>query len=63
MSGHRRRRAFAGLVALAAVVAIAAAVIATRGGGTPAPVRPVPHAATAGQQARNLEGWLREYSR
>jgi hypothetical protein len=29
----------------------------------PKRVEPVPHAATADQQARNLEAWLRRYSR
>jgi len=58
----RRARAVA-VLAVSAAVAAVVAVLATRGGGNPAPVAPVRHASTAAQQARNLESWLREYSR
>jgi hypothetical protein len=50
-----------GAAALAAVAA-AVAVAVTRRSPAPEPVRPVPHATTPGQQARNLEAWLRRYS-
>jgi serine/threonine protein kinase len=49
-------------VTAAALVAVAL-VLAFRGGSKPQPVRPVPHASTAAQQARNLAAWLKEYSR
>ncbi|HEY8645476.1 MAG TPA: serine/threonine-protein kinase [Gaiellaceae bacterium] len=49
----------------AAVAIVAALAVATTGGGTkqPARVEPVPHATTPAQQARNLSGWLKTYSR
>jgi eukaryotic-like serine/threonine-protein kinase len=72
---HRaRRRRVRPAVALAAVAVGAivggvSAAVATRGGGggTPAPapapqVAPVPHAATARQQAQNLATWLTRHS-
>jgi len=53
------------VLAAAAAVAIVAAVTiaATSGGKTPARVKPVPHATTPAQQARNLSAWLKTYSR
>jgi serine/threonine protein kinase len=54
------------LAAAAAVLVVLALVLAfTRGSGTskPQPVRPVPHASNATQEARNLEAWLETYSR
>jgi serine/threonine-protein kinase len=53
------------LLAAAAVAAVAAAVAVALSGGhdAPATVKPVPHATTAAQEARNLEAWLRTYSR
>jgi hypothetical protein len=69
---HRRRLPL--LVALAAVVVlvagVAAAVLANGGSSPepaapppPRPVAPVPHAATAQQQAVELAAWLRRNSR
>lgn len=54
------------LAAGAAAAIVAAVVLAVTGAGSsnkPAPVRPVPHAATPAAQARNLEAWLKTYSR
>jgi serine/threonine protein kinase len=51
------------LAAAAAVLVVAAVVLAFTGGSKARPVRPVPHAANAAQQARDLEAWLKEYSR
>jgi serine/threonine protein kinase len=48
------------LAAVAAAVAVTVAV--TQHDSKPAPVEPVRHATTPGQQARNLEAWLRRYS-
>jgi hypothetical protein len=64
----RRRKLSNVLLAAGALVAIvvaaAVAVAAThRGHRTPAKVDPVPHATTPAQQARNLEAWLKRYSR
>jgi eukaryotic-like serine/threonine-protein kinase len=56
-------RARIALAAAATALVAVALVLAFRGGSKPAPVRPVPHASTAAQQARNLEAWLRDYSR
>ena len=52
------------LTAAAAAALVAAVVVAVsqHGGGAPA-VRPVPHADTPAQQARNLGAWLERYSR
>jgi hypothetical protein len=52
------------LIAIAAVAAIVGVVVVllTRR-SEPASVPPVPHATTAAQEARNLEAWLRSYSR
>ena len=50
----------------AAVLVIVAAIVlaATRhGGDATGTVKPVPHASTPAQQARNLEAWLKEYAR
>ena len=47
---------------LAAAVA-ATAVIWLRHDTNPADVKPVPHATTPAHEARNLEAWLRRYSR
>jgi serine/threonine protein kinase len=71
---RRRRRRLPLLVALAAVLVLAAGVAAavlTTGGSSPKPaappaprpVAPVPHAATAQQQALELAAWLRRNSR
>jgi serine/threonine-protein kinase len=64
---HRvRPRTGPALLATGALVAlIAAAVIALTHGGdkSPATVKPVPHATTPAQEARNLEAWVKEYSR
>jgi serine/threonine protein kinase len=51
--------AAAALVVLALVLALASRAHTTK----PQPIRPVPHASTATQEARNLEAWLRTYSR
>jgi hypothetical protein len=57
------------VVALAVVAVVVGLVFAFRGGGSAkpkqrgiAPVVPVPHAATAERQARNLSAWLARYS-
>jgi serine/threonine protein kinase len=64
---HRPRLATRSKVlAAGGVVAIVAALaIAATGGGKSgqAQVKPVPHAATTAQQARNLSAWLKTYSR
>jgi hypothetical protein len=71
---RRRRRRLPLLVALAAALVLAAgiaAVVVTRRGSSPPPaaparpkpVAPVPHAATAQQQALELAAWLRRNSR
>jgi hypothetical protein len=63
-SGGRRRLPWALILATLAAVALAVAVtlaVVDRG-SKPEPVRPVPHAKTPAQQARNLEAWLRSYS-
>ena len=58
------------IVGLALVALVVGLVFAFRGRGSSkppprqvAPVAPVPHAATAEQQARNLSAWLARYSR
>jgi serine/threonine-protein kinase len=52
------------LVAGATAAVVAALVLAFTGGSNhPQRVEPVPHATTATQQARNLEAWLKRYSR
>jgi serine/threonine-protein kinase len=60
-----RRRRLPWLLAAAALAAIVAAVAVALSGrhDAPATVKPVPHATTAAQEARNLEAWLRTYSR
>jgi len=57
------------VIALAVVALVVGLVFAFRGGGSAkprqrgvAPVVPVPHAATAERQARNLSAWLARYS-
>jgi hypothetical protein len=53
------------LAGAAAIAIVAALLIATTSGGgkkTPS-VKPVPHATTPAQQARNLSAWLKSYSR
>jgi serine/threonine-protein kinase len=56
------RVAILGAGALAAIVA-AVAVLAWPSHHAPETVRPVPHATTPAQEARNLQAWLRRYSR
>ena len=53
------------LLAAGAALAVVAALILAFSGGSkhPATVTPVPHASNATQQARNVEAWLRKYSR
>jgi serine/threonine-protein kinase len=53
------------LLAAGAALALVAALILAFGGGSShrSKVTPVPHASTAAQQARNVEAWLKEYSR
>jgi serine/threonine-protein kinase len=52
------------LAAAAAIAIVAALLIATTGGGKKTPsVKPVPHATTPAQQARNLSAWLKSYTR
>ena len=53
------------LLAAGAALAIVAALILAFSGGSkhPSTVTPVPHAANATQQARNVEAWLKKYSR
>jgi predicted Ser/Thr protein kinase len=68
LRGARRRTVsdtrswLAGGGAAAAIVAAIALLVAQHH-SSPRPVPPVPHAATAAQEARNLEAWLRRYSR
>ena len=50
-----------GAGALAAIVA--AVLVATHRHHAPTKVEPVPHATTASQEARNLESWLKRYSK
>ena len=59
----RDRRPF--LLAGGAALAIVAALILAFSGGSkhPSKVTPVPHAENATQQARNVEAWLKTYSR
>ena len=52
-----------GAGAAAALVGAAAIAFGGNRHDAPAQVEPVPHAATPGQQARNLSAWLRQYSR
>jgi serine/threonine protein kinase len=71
LPGPRRHTAVAGArlawLAAAVVVAavIAAVVLATSqgSGGEPAQVSPVRHAESPTQQARNLQAWLKDYSK
>jgi serine/threonine protein kinase len=52
------------LAAAAAIAIVAALLIVTMGGNGNTPsVKPVPHATTPAQQARNLSAWLKTYSR
>ena len=53
------------LLAAGAALALVAALILAFSGGSqhPSKVTPVPHAGNATQQARNVEAWLRKYSR
>jgi serine/threonine protein kinase len=60
----RHRQVPGTLLAIPAAAAIVAAVVLVATHRShPAPVTPVPHAATARQEARNLEAWLKRYSR
>jgi serine/threonine protein kinase len=56
-----RTKVLAGAAAAAIVAAIAIGV--TGGNDATADVKPVPHATTPAQQARNLSAWLKTYSR
>ena len=47
----------------AVAIAAAALVVLWPHHHAAAPIRPVPHATTPAQQARNLSGWLKQYSR
>jgi serine/threonine-protein kinase len=51
------------VVGAAVAIAAAAVVLLWPHHHAPAPVRPVPHATTPQQEARNLQAWLRTYSR
>jgi hypothetical protein len=53
------------LLAAGAALAIVAALLLALGTGSnhPARIKPVRHATNATQQARNVEAWLRTYSR
>jgi hypothetical protein len=44
-------------------IVAADAIAATGGGNATTRVKPVPHATTPAQQARNLSAWLKTYSR
>src|SRR5581483_827495 len=57
------RAPFALVAAVVVAVAAAASAVALSRPSKPASVEPVPHATGAAQQARNLEAWLRRYSR
>jgi len=48
---------------VAALLAAGAVFLLTRHGPAPATIPPVPHASTPAAEARNLESWLRRYSR
>ncbi len=52
-----------GLGAAAAVVAAGAIALSSGNSSPPAPVRPVAHSSDPAQEARNLEAWLRRYSK
>ena len=41
---------------------VAAVIVLTRHDSNHSDVKPVPHATTPTQEARNLEAWLRRYS-
>ncbi|HEY6963536.1 MAG TPA: serine/threonine-protein kinase [Gaiellaceae bacterium] len=61
---HRKVSDTSWVAAAAIGVLVAAVLLATHDWSKkPASVRPVPHAASTTQQARNLEAWLRSYSR
>jgi serine/threonine protein kinase len=49
--------------AAAAIVAALAVAVSDSGNKAPPHVKPVPHASTPAQQARNLSTWLKTYSR
>jgi len=66
LRGPPGRRGRTALLAVGAVTASAAGIavaIASTGQSHTERVAPVPHATTPAQQARNLEAWLRRYSR
>jgi hypothetical protein len=46
----------------AAAILVVAIVLTFHHDSKPAEVKPVPHATTPAQEARNLETWLRRYS-
>jgi len=58
-----RAKLLAAGAAIAVVAAVAVAAAGKGGGQKPAPVERVPHASTAGAQARSLSSWLKQYSR
>jgi len=51
------------IVAVVLLAALIAIVAATRSDGRSRPIKPVAHAASSEQQARNLRAWLTEYSK
>jgi serine/threonine-protein kinase len=68
LARRRRPGARSAILAGVALLAVVAAIVAaaTHGGGSSsgsAQVRPVAHSAHATQEARNLEAWLKTYSR
>jgi serine/threonine-protein kinase len=61
-AGARRALVLAVVVAVVLLAAVIA-IVAARSSGGSARIKPVPHAASTEQQARNLRAWLTEYSR
>jgi hypothetical protein len=65
LSRHTARSRTPLVLAVAAVAAVIAAIVvaATGGSSRPGTVQPVRHGASAAAEARNLEAWLKTYSR